>query len=77
MEIYMKNACRKLVEIVKTGEYTTREAVLSGLCLFLVGMLIGIFASPRKHVMVGSNNGNNNNGTFDGYADLSDDDEEE
>lgn len=57
---------KKLVKIIEEGNYTTREAVLAGSCLFLLGIVIGIFCSPRKHTTIGSNNGNNNNGRLDG-----------
>lgn len=73
----MKKAWNSFVQIVKEGDYTKREAVLFSICLMLVGILVGMFASPKKHVMVGSNNGNNNNGTFDGSCFDDEDDDEE
>lgn len=64
----MKKAINRVIEVIQDGEYTNREAVLSGICLFLLGLVIGMFISPRKNTMIGSNNGNNNNGTFDAGA---------
>ena len=61
----MKKAWNQLVETIKTRNYTNREAVLSALLLFLLGIVLGIFFSPRKSTMIGSNNGNNNKGAFD------------
>lgn len=71
----MKKAMNRIVEVVQNGEYTNREAVLSGICLFLLGLVAGMFLSPKKSTMIGSNNGNNNNGAFD--AGTSDEEEGE
>lgn len=61
----MRNALNKLTEIIKNEDYTTREAVLSGIILFLLGIIIGAIFSPKKNTEVGCNNGNNNKGTLD------------
>ena len=61
----MKKAWNQLVETIKARDYTNREAVLSALLLFLLGIVLGIFFSPNKSTMIGSNNGNNNKGAFD------------
>lgn len=39
---------------------TKKEACLTLMAAFLSGMVLGIFLSPKKRVMIGSNNGNNN-----------------
>lgn len=38
---------------------TKKEICLSLSVVFLTGMVLGIFLSPKKRVMIGSNNGNN------------------
>ncbi len=60
----MKKVWERTKEIIGNGEYTAREAVLAAVCLFFLGMLLGIFFSPRKNTMIASNNGNNNRGTI-------------
>lgn len=55
---------KKLVKMLEEGEYTSREIVLSGVCLLLLGIIIGVFFSPKKRTMIGNNNGNNNDGRF-------------
>lgn len=37
-----------------------RELVLGILACLFAGILLGVFVSPRKRVVIGSNNGNNN-----------------
>ena len=37
-----------------------RELFLGVLACVLAGILLGIFSSPKKITMIGSNNGNNN-----------------
>ncbi len=64
----MKQAFNKLTEIIKNEDYTTREAVLSGIILFLLGIIIGAVLSPKKNTEVGCNNGNNNTGSLEGGA---------
>lgn len=61
----MKKLCKKITETIKNGDYTNREAVLAGICLLLFGIVVGVFMSPRKRVMIGSHNGNNNVGSMD------------
>lgn len=46
------------MNVIKNGEYTAREAAMAGICLFLLGLVIGIFASPKKYTMIASHNGN-------------------
>ena len=60
----MKKKLELLVNNINEGKYTGRELVLSGMVLFLTGVLLGVFLSPRKHQVIGSNNSNNgsNNG---------------
>lgn len=57
----MKKIIQQITEIIKNEDYTTREAVLAGICLFLAGIVIGVFLSPKKYTMIGSHNGHNNN----------------
>lgn len=49
---------------INEGKYTGREIILAGMVLFLTGALFGVFFSPKKHQVIGSNNSNNgsNNG---------------
>ena len=60
----MRKKFELLVNNINEGKYTGRELVLSGIVLFLTGVLLGVFLSPRKHQVIGSNNSNNgsNNG---------------
>lgn len=60
----MRKKFNLLVNNINEGKYTGRELVLSGMVLFLTGVLLGVFLSPRKHQVIGSNNSNNgsNNG---------------
>lgn len=60
----MRKKFELLVNNINEGKYTGRELVLSGMVLFLTGVLLGVFLSPRKHQVIGSNNSNNgsNNG---------------
>lgn len=61
----MKKMWSKLVDTIKNQDYTSREAVLSALVLFLLGIVLGTFFSPKKNTQIGSNNGNNNVGSVD------------
>jgi len=62
--------------LTEDGEMTTKEFTLTVLCAFLIGLVLGMFLSPRKHTMIGSNNcdnGNNCGSTYlpdyeDGYV---------
>ena len=49
----------EFMEKMEEREFTVAEAILTVLTAFLLGMVIGIFCSPKKRVMIGSNNGNN------------------
>ena len=54
----MKEKCELLMSEIDEGKYTGREIVLAGAVVFLTGILLGIIFSPRKHQVIGSNNGN-------------------
>lgn len=71
----MKEKWNKMVELLKEGERTRLEFMLMIAVAFLSGLVLGMFFSPKKHVMIGSNNGNNSPGclTFD----ATEEDEEE
>lgn len=58
----MKKTANEIINIIKNGEYTAREAAMAGICLFLLGLVIGIFASPKKYTMIASHNGNRGGG---------------
>lgn len=60
----MKKKITDLMERIEDGEFTAREILLAGTSLFLVGILLGIVLSPKKNTTIGSNNGNNNTGSF-------------
>lgn len=47
-----------LLDDLEDGRFTSLEIVLSGLVLFLTGILVGILISPKKYSMIGCNNGN-------------------
>lgn len=49
------------MKIMKKREYFLTLAV----CI-LSGLVLGMFLSPKKRVMIGSNNGNNNVGSMGG-----------
>lgn len=42
------------------SDLSVREQKLVGACLLLGGIVIGMLVSPRKNVMIGSRNGNEN-----------------
>ena len=69
--------CKKFIDTIENGEFTRREAILSAVCLFLLGMFIGIFTSPKKYSMIGCNNGNNNVGNLEKCKCECEDEEEE
>ena len=54
----MKKKYEFLMSQINEGKYTGREILLMGAVLFLSGTLLGMFFSPRKFQMIGSNNGN-------------------
>lgn len=56
---------KKMLEAIEKQEFSVREYVLIGLSLFLSGLAIGMFFSPKGKRTVGSYNGNNNIGTVD------------
>lgn len=56
-----------IMEEVKTMK--KREYFLTLAVCALSGIVIGVFLSPKKRVMIGSNNGNNNKSGFGGAAD--------
>lgn len=56
------NKIKDLMNNISEGKYSPREILLTGTVLFLSGMLLGIFLSPRKHQVIGSHNGNGNYG---------------
>lgn len=60
----MRKKYEALMNSINEGKYTGREIILAGMILFLTGALFGVFFSPKKHQVIGSNNRNNgsNNG---------------
>ncbi len=42
------------------GEITARELCLTVAVAFLLGLVLGMIFSPKKHVTIASNNGSNN-----------------
>lgn len=54
----MKKKYEELMNNINEGKYTGREILLTGAVLFLSGMLLGMFFSPRKYQQIGSCNGN-------------------
>lgn len=57
-----------LMTRIDNKEFTAREILLTGTVLFLSGLLLGLFLSPKKFSMFGCNNGSNNgNGKDDTY----------
>lgn len=59
----MKCIGNKFMEMLKNKDYTTREAILAMIVLFLSGVIIGSICSPKKNLSICSNNGcNNGNG---------------
>lgn len=60
----ISSKANEIIEKIGNGEYSPREIFLSGVCLFLIGFVLGIFFSPKKKVQFGSNNGNNNTNTL-------------
>lgn len=85
----MKEKWNKLTELFEDRGFTMAEVILTVLVTFLTGLVIGIYTSPKKRVMIGSNNGNHNgnhsgnteNGLDDYFDEIEemdfDDDEEE
>lgn len=54
------NRLEQFVEKVKSGEFTSTEFCLALLSVFLIGVLLGIFISPKKSRVLGSYNGSYN-----------------
>lgn len=54
-----KEKAEQLAADYKEGNITGKELALSGIVLFLTGIIIGMILSPRKVSMLGCNNGNN------------------
>ena len=46
------------LERIKNGNCSTAELVLSGICLFLAGVVIGMKIAPARAAVYGSFNGN-------------------
>lgn len=59
--------CNCCLQTLTNGEYSARELVLSGVVLFLFGMIVGMLVSPRKNQMFGSYNGSYNGNEDYGY----------
>lgn len=74
----MKEKLDALLEEAEDMELTVMEMVLLVAVAFLSGLVLGMIFSPKKHVVIGSNNGNNSPGclTFD-TTDEDEEDEEE
>ncbi len=53
-------------------EMTKKEFCLIVAVAFLLGLVLGMFFSPKKHVEIASNNGSNNIGPCDGWDDEDD-----
>lgn len=54
------NKLEQFVEKVKSGEFTSTEFCLVLVSVFLIGVLLGIFISPKKSRVLGSYNGSYN-----------------
>ena len=54
----MKKKIENLMNQINAGKYTGLEIMLTGAVLFLSGLVLGMFFSPRKYQQIGSNNGN-------------------
>lgn len=51
--------------LTEDTEVTAREFFLTVAVAFLLGLVLGMIFSPKKHVTIGSNNGSNNIGSCD------------
>lgn len=61
-----------LNELSETTTVTKRELFFAALACVFGGMVLGMFCSPKKRTMIGSNNGNtadSNNGRDDAWND--------
>lgn len=74
----MKEKLDEVMEQFEDGEISFMELVLLVAVAFLAGLVLGMIFSPNKHVVIGSNNGNNSPGclTFD-TTDEEEEDEDE
>lgn len=54
----------KITEELENLNFSTREYFLSGIIMFLAGLVIGIILSPKGERIIGSNNGNNSSSCF-------------
>lgn len=75
----MKEKFDEIMEQMEDGELSLMELVLLVAVAFLSGLVLGMIFSPKKHVVIGSNNGNNSPGclTFDTTDEDEDEDDEE
>ena len=55
-----KNVQANLSDLDKTCSRTNRELVYGAIAWAAMGMVLGLFLSPKKTTTIGSNNGNNN-----------------
>lgn len=53
-----KTMFKEYVQKFKDGECTMTELILTGICLFLLGVLIGMKIAPARFSTFGSFNGN-------------------
>ena len=49
---------KEYIESVQSGKCSKMEIVLTGICLFLLGVVIGIKIAPTRVTVLGSFNGN-------------------
>ena len=71
----MREKCNELLERIEDQELTVLELTLMIAVAFLSGLVLGMIFSPKKHVVIGSNNGNNSPGCL--TLDTTDEDEED
>ena len=64
------------VSLSDTTSMSKREFLLTVAVCILGGIVFGMFCSPRKSTVIGSNNGNNNAGYISDRGDDDEDDEE-
>lgn len=70
----MREKFEEIVEQMEEYEVSTREVLLALAVAFLSGVVLGIIFSPKKHIVIASNNGSNNSDSSCDW-DLDDDDE--
>ena len=49
---------KEYIESVQSGKCSKMEIVLTGICLFLLGVVIGMKIAPTRVAVLGSFNGN-------------------